>query len=141
MLSSVVLFLLISSLSMLLLISGSVHPNPGPFNLNLSVAHLNARSLNIDDKFREISVLASLHGFDLFEFSEIWLSSSIFNESILLPGYSSPLRKDRIGKLGGGVALYVRDNIVVKRRVDQEPSNQLEILWAQCNFTILCGVC
>ena len=34
----------ISSLSMLLLISGSVHPNLGPFNLNLSVAHLNTRS-------------------------------------------------------------------------------------------------
>ena len=58
------------------------------------------------------------------------LGSSIFNESVLLPGYSSPLRKDRIGKLGGGVALYVRDNIVVKRRVDLEPSNQLELLWA-----------
>ena len=29
---------------LLLLISGSVHPNPGPFNLTLSVAHLNARS-------------------------------------------------------------------------------------------------
>ena len=145
MLSSVVLFPLISSLSMLLLIFGSVHLNPGPFfNLNLSVAHLNARSLNADDKFREISVLASLHGFDLFAFSETWLTSCTFNESILLPGYSSPLRKERIGKRGGGLALYVRDNIVVKRRVDLEPSNQLELLWAQCNvknFTILCGVC
>ena len=79
MLSSVVLFLLISSLSMLLLIFGSVHPNPGPFNLNLSVAYLKARSLNVDGKFREISVLASLHEFDLFAFLETWLTSSIFN--------------------------------------------------------------
>ena len=66
-----------------------------------------------------------MHGFDLFAFSDTLLTSSIFNESILLPGYSSPLRKDRIGKCGGGVALYVRDNIVVKRCVDLEPSNQL----------------
>ena len=85
-----------------------------------------------------------MHGFDLFVFSEIWITSSIFNESILLPGYSTPLRKDRIGKRGGGVALYVRDNTVVKRPVDLEPSNQLEVVWAQCNVkncTILCAVC
>ena len=75
--------------------------------------------------YLKYSVLTSLHGLDLFAFSETCLTSSIFNESILLPGYSSPLRKDRIGKHGGGVALYVRDNIVVKKHVDLEPSNQL----------------
>ena len=62
----VVLVVLKSSLSMLLLISGSVHPNPGPSSVNFSIAHLNARSLNVSDKLTEISVLASLYGFDVF---------------------------------------------------------------------------
>ena len=64
----VVLVVLKSSLSMLLLISGSVHPNPGPSSVNFSIAHLNARSLNVSDKLTEISVLASLYGFDVFVF-------------------------------------------------------------------------
>ena len=64
----VVLVVLKSSLSMLLLISGSVHPNPRPSSVNFSIAHLNARSLNVSDKVTEISVLASLHGFDVFVF-------------------------------------------------------------------------
>ena len=83
----VVLVVLISSLSMLLLISGSVHPNPGPSSVNFSTAHLNARSLNVSDKLSEISVLASLYGFDVFAFSEAWLNFSIANDdSIVIPG-------------------------------------------------------
>ena len=42
----------------------------------------------------EISVLACLYGFDVFVFSETWLNSSVSNDSILIPGYSLPLRKD-----------------------------------------------
>lgn len=35
---------------MLLLVSRSVHPNPGPSSVTFSIAHLNARSLNVNDK-------------------------------------------------------------------------------------------
>ena len=62
----VILLVLKLSLSNLLLMSGSVHPNPGPNNINFSIAHLNVRSLNVNDKVSEISVLACLHGFDVF---------------------------------------------------------------------------
>jgi hypothetical protein len=65
---------LVLSLSILLLLSGSVHPNPGPRQSYLSIAHLNARSLNICDKISEISVIAFQHKFDLFAFSETWLN-------------------------------------------------------------------
>ena len=57
---------------MLLLISGSVYPNPGPSSVNFSIAHLNPWSLNVSDKLSEISVLASLYGFNVFAFSEMW---------------------------------------------------------------------
>ena len=118
---------------MLLLISGSVHPNPGPCSVNFSIAHLNARSLNVSDKLSEISVLASLYGFDVFAFSETWLNFSIANDSIVIPGYSYPMKKDRVGKHGGGVAIYVKDHIAVKRRVEFEYSAGLELLWVQYN--------
>ena len=82
--------------------------------------------------------------FDVFAFSETWLNFSIANESIVIPGYSYPMRKDRFGKRGGGVAIYVKDHIAVKRRVEFEYSAGLELLWVQCNvdnFSFLCGVC
>ena len=76
----------------------------------------------------EISVLACLYGFDVFVFSETWLNSSVSNDSILIPGYSLPLRKDRVEKRGGGVAIYAKDHIAVKRRVEFEYSDGLELL-------------
>ena len=66
--------ILLSSLVILIILSGSVHrSNPGPCNVCMSVAHLIARSLNIVDKFCEISAIAE---FQLFAFSETWLKSS-----------------------------------------------------------------
>ena len=105
---------------------------------------MNARSLNVSDKLSEISVLASLYGFDVFAFSEAWFNSSIAHDSIVIPGYSYPLRKDRSGKRGGGVAIYAKDHIAVKRRVEFEYFAGLELLWVQCNvdsFVFLCEVC
>ena len=73
------------------------------------------------------------------------MNSGVTSDSILIPGYGHPLRKDRVGgKRGGGVAIYVKDHIAVKRRYDFELSDSLELLWTQCNinnFVILCGVC
>jgi hypothetical protein len=54
MINLVIIFSLILSFSILLLLSGTVHPNPGPQQISMSIAHLNARSLNIADKFNEI---------------------------------------------------------------------------------------
>ena len=102
-------------------------------------------SLKVIDKLSEISALTSLYGFYVFAFSETWLNSGVTGDSILIPGYGHPLRKDRVGgKRGGGVSIYVKDHIAVKRRYDFELSDSLELLWAQCNinnFVILCGVC
>ena len=112
----VFVLVLTSSISMLLLISGSVHPNPEPSSVNFSIAHLNARSLNVSEKPGEISVLASVYGFDVFAYSKTWLNFSMANDSIVIPGYNYPTRKDRVDKHGGGVAIYGKDHIAVKRR-------------------------
>ena len=41
MINLVILFTLFSGLIGLILLSGSVHPNPGPHNVCMSIAHLN----------------------------------------------------------------------------------------------------
>ena len=125
---------------MLLLTSCLVHPHPGPNDSNFSLAHLTVMSLGVIDKLSEISAFTSLHGFDVFAFSETWRNSDVTSDSILIPGYGHPLRKD----CGGGVAIYVKDHIAIKGRYDFELSDSLVLLWAQCNindFVILCGVC
>ena len=138
-----VLLILIINLSILILLSGTVHPNPGPSEFCMSVAHLNAISLNISDKFSEISAIAFLHKFDLFAFSETWLNPNIPDDSILIPGYNMPLRKDRTTSRGGGVALYVANYLHAIRRFDFE-SAFIECLWAEIavnRYKFLCGVC
>ena len=118
--SLVILFILLFGLIMFLLLSGSVHPNPGPRNTCMSIAHLNAGSLNIVDKFSEISAIAEQHKFDLLAFSETWLNSPISNESILMSGFSAPLRKYLISSRGGGVSFNVVDHLPFVRRLDLE---------------------
>ena len=44
-------------------------------------------------------------GPDIWTFSETWLSNSIQDEEIHVPGYNC-VRRDREGKQGGGVAIY-----------------------------------
>ena len=96
---------------MLLLISGPVQPSPGHSSVNFSIALLNASSLNVSDKLSEISILASLYGSDVFDFSEAWLNFIIADESIVIRGYSYPVRKDRVGKRGGRAAIHPKDHI------------------------------
>ena len=104
------------------MISG-IEPNPGPlttessfssnssqddvFKNAVSFMHLNIQS--IVPKLELIAAEYSCH--ELLSFTESWLSSQVSNEAILLPGYKTPFRRDRVGKAGGGVIVYVKDNI------------------------------
>ena len=51
--------------------------------------------------------------------TESWLGKSIDNNSIELPGVQVPFRRDR-HKNGGGVCLYISENLACKRREDLE---------------------
>ena len=52
--------------------------------------------------------------FDILSFSESWLNRSHTDESLKLSNYQIPFRKDRgPNKSGGGVILYVKDNIAL----------------------------
>ena len=140
--SLIILYVLYSGRIILLILSGSLHPNPGPRNVCMSVVHLNGRSLSVVGKFCAISAIADLRKFDLFAFSETWLNSTIPNVCILMSGFSAPLRKARTTNRGGGVALYVADHLSFVRRFDLEFLST-EILWSEIinRFKILCAVC
>ena len=120
--------------------SNDVELNPGPF---FQFGHLNARSLNRDDKFDEISELVKENGFDVFAVTETWLNDRVPNDCLQIPGYNPIIRLDRHQRMGGGVAFFTANSVVVKRRLDLELA-AVEFLWIEFrikHFDILCGVC
>ena len=105
--------------------AGDVSPNPGPVtrrsnateNLLLSafstikqhercditVGHTNARGLN--KNLPQVKFLLFHTGLDVLAVSETHLSPAVESYEIAIQGYQLQ-RKDRLGKIGGGVAVY-----------------------------------
>ena len=114
-------------LSILLVSSGSVETNPGPkpdIKNYLSFAMWNLDSLPARD-YSRISVIESLqavHDFDLFAICESSLHEQISNENLLIHGFApEPLRADKpLIAHNGGVCLFFKGNIPLKRRKDLE---------------------
>ena len=49
--------------------------------------------------------------------SETWLHENIKDDEIHIPGYNI-FRRDRTTGVGGGVSIYVKENIYVNMRTD-----------------------
>jgi hypothetical protein len=121
------------------------HANPGPpQNLTLNVGHINARSLNNEEKFDEICSIVYDLNLDIFSVTETWLNSSIPSDSLNIQGFSPIIRLDRQGnRRAGGIALYLSSDIAFKRRTDLEIF-ELELLFVEFkirNINFVCGVC
>ena len=130
----------ISWLLCLLLQAGDVHPNPGPSSTasDSSISRISSESissyLNISHHlsfvhYKVQSILtkldlltADLADFDILAFSEV------LTDSILLPSYFKPERKDHVTDPHGGVAIYVKDSIIYTRRHDLELPG-IECIW------------
>jgi len=110
---------------LLLLCSGDVHPNPGPNNTDLKIIHINVCSLR--DKVHLIS--AEYHNYDVICITETWLNSDILSNNLHIPGFHLPIRKDRPTR-GGGVAIYVKQNIYYKHLQDLDIT-ELEAIWVE----------
>ena len=93
--------------TILLCLSGSIEPNPGP---DFSICSLNIRSLNADHSLYLNDILSDHHS-DLVALSETWLSTTKHTPSELTsltpPGYEL-LSCPRKSGNGGGVAFLVR---------------------------------
>ena len=113
-------------LSTLLLLSGDIHPNPGPDSVETDTSissipsslssfdmlssHLSIMHLNIQSLLPKIDVIrCEAHAYDVLVFTESWLKPQIPNDSILIDSFAPPHRTDRHDRPGGGVAMYVRD--------------------------------
>jgi len=78
------------------------------------ICHFNVRSLVANNRLNELSIFVSSNNVDVLCLSETWLKPSILSSTLSLPGFQPPLRRDRIGGRGGGVAIYLRDGLSSK---------------------------
>ncbi len=98
----------------MLLLSGDIELNPGPNFLN--ICHINIRSLS-PTKLLAIRQEISDH-YNIISLSETFLTSES-SQNLSIPGFLPIFRLDRVTH-GGGVACYISNNLVVKRRDDLE---------------------
>ena len=87
---------------------------------------LNARS--IFNKVDELKAHIDNYKSDILFVTETWLTESIPNEAVNISGFNI-FRKDRTIARGGGVAIYIKDDIPVKTRFDLNSSLTIECLW------------
>ena len=135
-------------LTILLLCSGDIHPNPGPSSiassLNSSTSHNHSnnplRSLNLSHNLsfvhynlqsilNKLDILeAELFEFDILAFTETWLNPTVQSDDLVFQTFHKPERKDRRSDHFGGLLLYVKSGIFYKPKSDLE-INGIECIW------------
>ena len=83
------------------------------------IGHLNIASL--PKRIEELKILLKEIPFDILCINETRLNNLIDTNTVSIPGYDI-LRRDR-NRYGGGVAIYIRDNLVYVNRNDLMPEN------------------
>jgi hypothetical protein len=110
----------------------------------LSCMYFNARS--IVNKIEELEVYTKEENLDIIAVTETWLTDEILTSEFSVEGYTL-LRKDRkdlVKTRGGGVAIYVKDEINVTERDDLSVQLFPESVWCELEFKgekTLLGVC
>ena len=146
------LFLLLVLISLLLILAGDIHSNPGPtstlssssdssFNcylqqvLQTSNGHLSFIHYNVQSILPKLDSLRSeLNEFDILAFSETWLNGATDDSDIEFDNYNTPERKDRTNDSYGGVIVYVKKDIAYSRRTDLEVDG-VECIWLQIHIS------
>ena len=94
---------------------------------SVSFLHLNIQS--ITPKLDLLAAEYSCH--EILSFTESWLPPHVRDDMLKIPGYKFPaFRRDRVGKMGGGVVDFVKDHINCKHRPDLQIGN-LECIWLE----------
>ena len=109
----------------LLIRSGNVKTNPGPYNTkssNLSFGVWNTIPARDYARIPLIETLQATYNFDIFSICESSLTGNISNDDIIISGFSQqPFRSDKPALLrNGGVCLYYKENLPIKERGDLE---------------------
>ena len=99
----------------------------------LHIVHINAQS--ILPKIDEFRFLFEGSRVDVVCVSETWLSNNVGDAVCSLNGFHKPFRCDRIGRCGGGVAIFVRGEINCKIVRKAEPGSKIDYVFVEvlCN--------
>ena len=114
--------------------TGTSHPNYMCAGNNVgqskwdipTVINLNARSLIIE-KLDELKVTVGIHDVSVVCVSETWFKDYMGKDSLNLYGFNLE-RKDRKNGRAGGVACYLRTDILYSRLYAYE-DDELEVIW------------
>jgi len=124
----IILNAIFSLINRILLLRSGVEVNPGPTSRPprlLSFATWNIDSIVAREGAKKslVESIQSVYDFHLFGICETYLSDKILDEELLLDVFPEPpLRSDckLTGRARGGVCLYYKDTIPLKRRPDLE---------------------
>uniref|UniRef100_A0A8D9DUG8 Endonuclease/exonuclease/phosphatase domain-containing protein n=1 Tax=Cacopsylla melanoneura TaxID=428564 RepID=A0A8D9DUG8_9HEMI len=86
-------------------LTNTLNEFPGKFSLS----HLNVRSMKSHEKFYDFQNIFLGSGCDIICVTESWLDSSIPDSEISFLGYRT-VRLDRVGRKGGGIAIYLNNS-------------------------------
>ena len=128
------------SLLMLLLLSGDIHPCPGPITIQEINNFCKSRGLKcfhqnicgLQGKYDEVkNILIDCKKVDIFSLSEIFINDDTVID-FEIPGYKL-IKLPRKNGPDGGVGLYIRDQIpFVKREVLDDPDDpDIEGIWIE----------
>jgi exonuclease III len=109
-----------TTMFLLVVMSGDVEINPGPYESNvgpncISILHLNIRSIRNKIDF----IVDNLLDYDILCFTETHLTDNVRSESLTIDNYSNMYRKD-VSAHSGGLLIYVPDNIISSRKDELE---------------------
>lgn len=94
---------------------------------NITISHVNINSITSRGRLDELSFFASTNSIDILCLSETKLDDKIHPSLYSLDYFHDPLTRHR-DRNGGGVAIYIRNNLAVKRLVHLETPD-LEWVW------------
>ncbi len=109
----------------------------------LKMLHLNVHYLESKLPLLKVQLDSFKSPIQILGFSETFLTENTRDSALYLDGYSIH-RRDRQGKGGGGVLVYVADNIAAIRRSDLEHP-LVECVWLEvkpkgCKAFLLCNI-
>lgn len=123
---------------------GKIVNNSG--NINFRCLYTNIRSILNNHKREELGMLLNEHKVNILGISESWANENIDDAELSFSGFSVFRRDRSLGekKRGGGVLLYVRDNLVAVD-VSDKGSGKSESIWVNIcgsnGLKLTIGVC
>jgi hypothetical protein len=95
----------------------------------LNIGHLNVQGLT--SKLDEIKLLLqNNNNIHIFGISETKLQSDHITEFYHVEGFQTPYRRDRLINRGGGLLVYIKEDVPCQRRADLE-NNDIESIWLE----------